>query len=69
VNPAKTDKEKALEELQEIATAYQIQLEQMESYSPAFGLLDITGDGIPELFDSNKNEIYNRKPKRKSITS
>lgn len=58
VNPAKTDKEKALEELQEIATAYQIQLEQMESYSPAFGLLDITGDGIPELFDSNKNEIY-----------
>lgn len=58
VNPVKTDKEKALEKLQEIATAYQIQLEQMASYSPSFGLLDITGDGIPELFDSNKKEIY-----------
>lgn len=58
VNPAKTDKEKALEELKEIAAAYQIQLEQMESYSPSFGLLDVTGDGIPELFDSNKKEIY-----------
>lgn len=58
VNPAQTDKQKVLEKLKEIATAYQIQLEQMASYSPAFGLLDITGDGIPELFDSNKKEIY-----------
>ena len=58
VNPVKTDKQKALEELQDIAAAYQIQLEQMETYSPAFGLVDITGDGIPELFDSNKKEIY-----------
>lgn len=58
VNPAQTDKQKALEALKEIAFAYQIQLEQMSSYSSAFGLLDITGDGIPELFDSNKKEIY-----------
>jgi len=58
VATAKTDKQKALEQLETFATAYQNLLEQMESYSSAFALLDVTGDGVPELFDLNGQEIY-----------
>lgn len=58
VQPAKTEKQKALENLEKITEAYRIQLGFMSSYSPTFALLDVTGDGIPEIFDSNGKEIY-----------
>ena len=58
LEPAKTEKQKTLENLEKFAEAYRIQLEQMQSYSTSFGLLDVTGDGIPELFDLSGKEIY-----------
>lgn len=58
LEPVKTEKQKAQENLQEFAEAYRIQLEQMASYSTAFALQDVTGDGIPEIFDVNGKEIY-----------
>lgn len=58
IAPVKSAKELAKEKLDSITEAYRIQLEQMESYSPKFGLVDIDGDGIPELFDQNGKEIY-----------
>lgn len=58
IEPVKTEKQKALENLEKFAEAYRIQLEQMKSYSTSFGLLDVTGDGIPELFDLSGKEIY-----------
>lgn len=35
-----------------------MQLEFMESYSTSFALTDVTGDGIPEIFDTAGKEIY-----------
>lgn len=64
VEPVKTEKQKALEELEDFAEAYTIQLEQMESYSSAFALIDVTGDGIPEIFDESGKEIYTYYNKR-----
>lgn len=58
VEAAKTEKQLALEKLSDFADAYRAQLEQMASYSASFALLDVTGDGIPELFASNGKEIY-----------
>lgn len=58
IEPVKTEKQKVLENLEEFAEAYRIQLEFMKNYSTAFGLLDVTGDGIPELFDLSGKEIY-----------
>lgn len=54
----KTEKEKVLENLADFAEAYRTQLEFMKDYSTSFGLLDVTGDGIPELFDLSGKEIY-----------
>lgn len=65
VAPEKTEKQKVLENLEKYADAYVMLLEQMESYSATFGLMDVTGDGIPEIFDSEGKEIftyYNEKP-------
>lgn len=56
--PEKTAKQLALEQLDKITEAYLIQLDQMESYSSAIGLLDINGDSIPEIFDLAGKEIY-----------
>lgn len=58
MEPEKTEKQKAAENLEEFAEAYRIQLELMKDYSTSFGLLDVTGDGIPELFDLSGKEIY-----------
>lgn len=58
IEPVKTEKQKTLENLQEFADAYKTQLELMKDYSTSFGLLDVTGDGIPELFDLSGKEIY-----------
>lgn len=58
IEPIKTEKQKALENLDKFAQAYRTQLEFMKDYSTSFGLLDVTGDGIPELFDLGGKEIY-----------
>lgn len=58
LSTAKTEKQIALENLDKFTTAYQIQLEQMASYSSTFALLDVTGDGVPEILDCNGQEIY-----------
>ena len=64
IQPAKTEKQKALEDLEDFADAYRMQLEFMESYSGTFALVDVTGDGIPELFDAEGKEIYTYYNKR-----
>ncbi len=64
IQPAKTEKQKALEDLEDFADAYRMQLEFMESYSGTFALVDVTGDGIPELFDAEGKEIYTYYDKR-----
>ena len=64
VQPAKTEKQKALEDLEDFAEAYRMQLEFMESYSSTFALVDVTGDGIPEIFDAEGKEIYTYYEKR-----
>lgn len=58
VQPDKTEKQKSLDNLDKFTKAYQNQLELMKGYSSAFALLDVTGDGIPELFDLSGQEIY-----------
>lgn len=58
VEPVKTEKQKALDNLDDFADAYRKQLEYMESYSSTFALIDVTGDGIPEIFDAEGKEIY-----------
>ncbi|MBO5033867.1 MAG: hypothetical protein J6D08_18670 [Lachnospiraceae bacterium] len=58
VEAEKTEKQKALDDLEDFAKAYRIQLEQMESYSAKFALIDVTGDGIPEIIDAAGKEIY-----------
>ncbi len=58
IEPAKTEKQKALDALDDFAEAYRMQLEFMESYSEKFALIDVTGDGIPEIFDDAGREIY-----------
>ncbi len=58
VNPPKSEKQKALENLNKVTEAYRMQLGFMESYSPNFALIDVTGDGIPEIFDASGKEIY-----------
>lgn len=60
----KTAKQIALENLTDFADAYCTQLEQMQSYSSSFALVDVTGDGIPELFDLAGKEIYTYYNKR-----
>lgn len=64
IEPEKTEKQKALEDLEDFAEAYRIQLEQMADYSPTFALIDVTGDGIPEIFDESGKEIYTYYNKR-----
>ena len=64
IQPEKTEKQKALEDLEDFAEAYRMQLEFMESYSSTFALVDVTGDGIPELFDAEGKEIYTYYDKR-----
>lgn len=58
IEPVKTEKQKALDDLEDFAEAYRTQLEFMESYSSRFALIDVTGDGIPEIFDDAGREIY-----------
>ena len=58
MQPDKTEKQKSLDNLDKFTKAYQNQLELMKGYSSAFALLDVTGDGIPELFDLSGQEIY-----------
>lgn len=58
ISAEKTEKQKALENLSTLTEAYCTQLEQMEDYSLYFALIDITGDGIPEIFDLSGKEIY-----------
>lgn len=57
IEPAKTEKQKALDNLQDFADAYRMQLEFMESYSEKFALIDVTGDGIPEIFEDRKSVV------------
>ena len=64
IQPAKTEKQKALDELDDFVEAYRMQLEMMESYSSNFALVDVTGDGIPEIFDAEGKEIYTYYDKR-----
>lgn len=64
IEPAKTEKQKALDELDDLVEAYRMQLEFMESYSGTFALVDVTGDGIPEIFDAEGKEIYSYYEKR-----
>ena len=64
VQPAKTEKQKALEDLEDFAEAYRMQLEFMESYSGTFALAAVTRDGIPEIFDAEGKEIYTYYEKR-----
>lgn len=64
IQPEKTEKQKALDDLDDFTEAYRIQLEQMESYSSNFALVDVTGDGIPEIFDADGKEIYTYYDKR-----
>lgn len=54
----KSDKQKALDNVKDIAEAYNILLEQMSSYSNTFQLMDVTGDGVPEIIDSTCQGIY-----------
>lgn len=54
----KSPKQIALENLDKLVDAYRIQLEQMESYSSGFALVDMNGDGVPELFEAGGREIY-----------
>lgn len=64
IEPAKTEKQKALDDLEDFAEAYRMQLEFMESYSERFALIDVTGDGIPEIFDDAGREVYTYYNKR-----
>lgn len=64
IAPEKTEKQKVLESLDDFAEAYVMLLEQMESYSGTFALIDVTGDGIPEIFDESGKEIYTYYEKR-----
>ena len=58
IEPPKTEKQKALDNLEDFTAAYRMQLEFMESYCEDFALIDVTGDGIPEIFDDAGREIY-----------
>ena len=58
IEPEKTEKQKALDNLDDFTAAYRMQLEFMESYCEDFALIDVTGDGIPEIFDDAGREIY-----------
>jgi hypothetical protein len=59
IEAEKTEKQKALENLDKFTEAYVNQLEQMDSYTnKSFALVDVTGDGVPELFDGDGKEIY-----------
>lgn len=64
IQPEKTEKQKALDDLEDFVEAYRTQLEFMESYSGTFALVDVTGDGIPEIFDAEGKEIYTYYDKR-----
>ena len=64
IEPEKTEKQKALDDLDDFVDAYRMQLEMMESYSSNFALVDVTGDGIPEIFDAEGKEIYTYYDKR-----
>jgi hypothetical protein len=55
----KTEKQKALDNLEKFSKAYVNLLKQMDSYeNKTFALIDITGDGVPELISGNDAEIY-----------
>jgi hypothetical protein len=55
----KTAKQIALENLDKFTDAYVNQLKQMQSYSNlGFALIDITGDGVPEIVSGDDKEIY-----------
>lgn len=53
-----TEKEVMLEAVEDYAEAYAMLLEQSQQSIANFGLKDMTGDGIPELFSGNGKEIY-----------
>lgn len=59
VKPTKTEKQKALDDLDKFSKAYVNQLQQMMGYDDdRFGLVDVTGDGVPELISGSEREIY-----------
>ena len=53
-----TEKEIMLKALEERAEAYAMLLEQSQQNITTYGLMDLTGDGLPELFAGNGKEIY-----------
>ncbi len=53
-----TEKEIMLKAIDDYANAYAMLLEQSEQSITTYGLKDMTGDGIPELFSGNGKEIY-----------
>jgi hypothetical protein len=56
---SKTEKQKALDNLDKFSQAYVNQLEQMKDYeNTSFALKDVTGDGVPELISGDNKEIY-----------
>jgi hypothetical protein len=59
IEAEKTEKQKALENLDKFSEAYVNQLLQMDDYeNKSFALVDVTGDGIPEIIDGEGKEIY-----------
>lgn len=55
----KTEKQKALDNLDKFSQAYVNLLKQMDNYeNKTFALLDVTGDGVPELISGDDSEIY-----------
>lgn len=52
------------DQITDYANAYKMVLEQLSGMCHAFGLLDITGDGIPELITDTRQiyTVYNKKP-------
>jgi hypothetical protein len=59
ITAAKTEKQKALDNLDKYSEAFVNQLKQMEGYdNKTFALIDVTGDGVPELVSGDCTEIY-----------
>jgi hypothetical protein len=59
IEAEKTEKQKALENLAKFSKAYVNQLNQMTKYEDtSFALIDVTGDGVPELISGDNTEIY-----------
>jgi hypothetical protein len=59
IKEEKTAKQIALENLDKLTEAYVNQLKQMQGYSNlSFALIDVTGDGVPEIVSGDDREVY-----------